>query len=205
MKIISLRKKVIARAIIAFVLIVINVATFLFHKNIKENANQEITKLGKETSSIQSRIQEITSKEAEIKKYKVLWQALDDKYKNLNGVKADDFNKKLEEISKKYLVKTSDVKINLPEILSDPIFKRETFHIYFTSVSLKYSAINDISAIAFINEFINSLNGYTITTYFDINKVKDYKEQDFIDISYGRVNGGISGRLEFFWYVPKSL
>jgi hypothetical protein len=205
MKIIDLRKKLITRAIIAIILFAVNLAIFLFYKNIKENSNNEIRKIETNISSISSRIIEVESKRAKIEKYKILWENLEDKHKDLNGIKAEEFNKKLEEISKKYLIKTSDVKINLPEVIKDGIFKRETFDIYLTSVSIKYNSVNDILAISFINEFIQSLNGYPIITYFDIKKDKSYEAKDLIDISYGKATGAISGRLEFFWYVPKSL
>jgi hypothetical protein len=205
MKILILRKKIIINAILALILLGINGAVFFFYNNIDQASEAEIIKVEGQISNIKSRIREIEKRDAEIKRYKALWTTISEKRKHSDGIKVDDFNNILAEISKKYLVTTENVKINLPQVINQGLFKRETFDLYHTSVSMNYFAINDVMAISFVEEFINSLYGYPIIYYFDMSKSKPYSAQDLSDISSGKAKGSISGKLEFFWYVPKSL
>lgn len=205
MKILILRKKIITNAILALILLAINGAVFFFYSNIEKASEVEINKVEEQINNIKSRIREIENKDAEIKKYKTLWSTISEKRKHSDGIKVDDFNNILAEISKKYLVTTENVKINLPQVINRGLFKRETFELYYTSVSMNYSAISDVMAISFVEEFVSSLYGYPVIFYFDMSKSKPYNAQDLSDISYGKAKGSISGKLEFFWYVPKSL
>ena len=204
MKILVLRKKIIINASLAAILLAINGAIFFFYNNIDQTSEAEIRKIDGQINSIKLRIQEIENKEAEIKKYKTLWPTISEKRKYSEGIKVEDFNNILADISKKYLVTTENVKINLPQIINKNAFKRETFDIYQTSVSINYFAISDVMAISFVEEFISSLYGYPVIVYFDMSKSKPYSAQDLSDISYGKTKGSVSGKLEFFWYVPKS-
>lgn len=205
MKILTLRKKIIINAILATILLGLNFAVFFFYNNIDQASESEIRKIEMQTQSFKSRIREIENKEAEIKKYKALWPNISENRKHTGGIKVDDFNKTLEEVSKKYLITTENVKINLPQEIKQDIFKRETFDLYHTSVSMNYFAISDVMAVSFVEEFVSSLYGYPIVVYFDMSKSKSYSAQDLSDISYGKLKGSVTGRLEFFWYVPKSL
>ena len=205
MKILTLRKKIIINAILVAILLVINGVVFFFYNNIDQTSEAEIKKIEGQINDIKSRLREIENKDAEIKKYKALWPNISEKRKHTEGIKVDDFNNILADISKKYLVTTENVKINLPQIINQGIFKRATFDLYYTSVSLNYFAINDVMAVSFVEEFVSSLYGYPVIVYFDMSKSKPYTAQDLSDISYGKVKGAITGKLEFFWYVPKSL
>lgn len=205
MKILNLRKKIIINAALALILLALNGAVFFFYNNIDKTSEAEIKKIEGQISNIKSRIREIENKDAEIKKYKALWPTISEKRKYSEGIKIDDFNNVLAEISKKHLVTTENVKINLPAVINQGVFKRETFELFYTSVSLNYFAINDVMAVSFVEEFVSSLYGYPVIVYFDMSKSKPYTAQDLSDISYGEAKGSISGKLEFFWYVPKSL
>lgn len=205
MKILILRKKIITNVILALILLAINGAVFFFYNNIDQDSEAEIMKVEGQINNVKSRIREIENKDAEIKRYKALWTTISEKRKHSDGIKVDDFNNILAEISKKHLVTTENVKINLPQVINQGPFKRETFDLYQTSVSMNYSAINDVMAISFVEEFIGSLYGYPIISYFDMSKSKPYSAEDLSDISSGKAKGSISGKLEFFWYVPKSL
>jgi len=205
MKILNLRKKIIINSLITLILLAINGVVFFFYNNVEQASKAEIKKVEDQISGIKLRIKEIENKDAEIKKYKALWPTISEKRKYSGGIKIDDFNNVLADISKKYLITTENVKIDLPKIINQGVFKRETFDLYYTSVSINYFAISDVAAISFVEEFIASLYGYPVIVYFDMSKSKPYTAQDLSDISYGKSKGSIAGKLEFVWYVPKSL
>lgn len=169
-----------------------------------ENSKSKIEKLELEASQIKNEIFDLQGKALDAKKFKEYWKKLSERKKNSNGIKVDDINANLSLMSSRYSISNTNINISLPEVLKDGPFKRETVKILFTKVSLTFNSTNDLNAIMFANDFLNSLPGYPILTILDISKNKDYTTQDLIDISAGKGNGLIVGRLEFVWYVYKS-
>jgi hypothetical protein len=115
----------------------------------------------------------------------------------------DEVNANLAAIAEKYTISNPVIKVALPETMKDGLFKRATVNILLTTVNLSFSAVNDIKALAFISEFLDSLPGYVIVTNLDLRKGKQYTEKDLVDISTGKSFGAITGRVDFTWYVYK--
>ena len=171
----------------------------------KGTVQGKVDKIKSETSSFKTQAVELESKTTEAKKYQTLWKKLTDNKKNTGGIKMDDVNAKLVSAAEKYNITGTNIRVTLPEVLKDGLFNRATVQVLFTTVNLTFSSVNDIKALLFVNEFIESLPGYPIITAFEIRKNKDYTTQDFIDISSGKSSGAINGKLDFFWYAYKEL
>jgi hypothetical protein len=203
MKIVTLRKRIALNFTVSLLIIVsASFVIYLYFKNQTETRNK-ISDLSNKTNAINAEVHELQSKTVEIAKYKESWQKLSENKKNTSGIKIDDFNSRLEETAKKYFVTTKDVKINVPDALRNGIFTRDTIDILFTTVSIKFSAISDTMAMAFIADFVNSLQGYYVVTNVELKKEKDYSAQDLKDIALGKTVGNVEGKLDFFWYVSK--
>jgi hypothetical protein len=51
---------------------------------------------------------------------------------------------------------------------------------------------------------MKTMNGYKIITSLEIKKNKDYSLNDFVTISTGKSEGGVSTKIELYWYIFKS-
>jgi hypothetical protein len=203
MKVVSLRKKIIFNFSISFLLLLVSGGMVYLYINEEATTGEKINRITIETSEIRNKTSDLESQAAEIDKHKITWQQLSTNKKNVGGIKVDEFNSTLDSVAKKYLITTSNVKINLPEPLKDGIFARQTVDILFTTVSINFTSINDTMAIAFVMDFMNSLQGYQVITNFDLKKTKNYSAQDLLDVSFGKSPGFVTGKIEFFWYVSK--
>jgi hypothetical protein len=203
MKIDSLKQKIKVNIIIAFLMITSLVTVIFFYNYFDRNFQEEKVKLGDEISSIESKISEIEAKSQENKKYKEIWKLVTSNKKSNKGIKNDDIEKIRTNLSQKYFINDSKIKMNIPENLPQSVFQNETLDILYTEAELTFNAYSDVKAILFAEEFYNSLHGYVIVKNFEIKKDKKYENKDLKDISLGKNQGHIIGKLEFAWYVFK--
>ena len=85
------------------------------------------------------------------------------------------------------------------------LFERSTITVVSTTGSLNFQAVNDLKALSFIEEFINSFAGYAVVTGVQIRKGdKIYSTDDLVAISTGKGAGLISGKVNFVWYAFKN-
>jgi hypothetical protein len=203
MRIPDLRKKIIINLSISGVLFVAfaGVVNFYFHQ--ETNVQEKVAKINSEISQIQNQTSELENKTAEVAKYTTIWKGMSPNRIAASGIKLDEFNTKLTAVSEKYSITNVNLKISVPEVLNEGIFKRESVEILFSPVSITFNALSDIRAISFLNEFIESLQGYPVVTSFELKKTKDYADQDLENISSGKGVGVVSGKIDFFWYVLK--
>ena len=203
MRIPDLRKKIITNFSVAALLLVIFGIILNFYLHQETNVKIKVDKIKSETDRIKNETIALESKTFEVKKYKEIWQKLSSNRTMIASIKVDDFNSKLSATAEKYSISNLNLKISLPEPLQEGAFKRDTLEIMFTTVNLNFTSLSDTKALSFANEFIGSLHGYPIITYFELKKAKDYDDQDFENISSGKNTGVVSGRIDFFWYVYK--
>ncbi len=203
MRIIDLRKKIIVNFSASGALLLIVGVIFGFYLKEKSGVESKIEKIKSETSALKNQASEFESKTTEVKKYRELWENLTPNKKITSGIKMDDVNTKLATIADKYTISDPAIKVTMPEVLKDGIFKRDTVSVLFTTVNLTFSAVNDVKALLFISEFLESLQGYPVVTNLEIRKAKNYTSQDFVSISSGKFSGAISGKVDFSWYAYK--
>lgn len=203
MKIPTLRKKIIVNFTAFGLLATIFGGGIFYNIYVRSTVDEKVDKIKAETSQLKNQATELQSKSIEVKKYTELWQKLGEKKKNINGIKMDEVNADLAALADKYTITTPVIKVALPETMKDGLFKRTTVNILITNVSLSFYAVNDVKALAFISEFLDSLPGYAIVTNLDLRKGKKYTDKDLIDISTGKGPGAITGKLDFVWYVYK--
>lgn len=203
MRIPDLRKKIIINCCALAVLLACLGGIVYFYFDEQGSVGGKILKIKGETAKINNQTTELKSRVIELKKYRETWMTLTEAQKNTAGIKMDDVNAKLEKIADKYSIKSPTIKVTLPEALKDSVFKTTTVNVLFTTVNLSFTAVSDVKALLFIDEFIDSLQGYQVITAFDIRKNKDYSPQDLVDISTGKSVGAISGKVDFFWYAYK--
>lgn len=204
MKLEDLKKVITVNSIILAVLIIILISSIFFifyqHKNtIKQNE-----KVQSETDLIKSKTNSIAGKASQAKKYKQLYSEIPkEKRTNFTGIKMDEINLKLKNIGDKYYITSREIKIAIPDNLKDEPFKLKTFNVMLTTVTLSFKSYTDDRAFLFAREFMNSLNGFTILTSFDIRKEKDYNSDSLINISAGSGVANINCKIEFYWYSFK--
>ena len=201
MKILELRKKIIVNFSItaALAIVLSTVVFFNFHQ--KSALKSKTDQINSETSQIQGQAGELQSKAIEIKKYMSMWDNINESKKNTNGIKMEEVNATLNTVASKYSITDHTIKVTLPETLKDGVFSRKTITVLFTTANLNFRAINDIKALSFVNEFIDSIPGYPVITNLEIKKDKNYSTEDLIAISSGKGSGMIVGKVDFVWYA----
>ena len=202
MKILILRKKNIISFSISGILILI-CATGVFYTFHQQDALKgKIEAIGSEASKIRTEAADLESKTTELKKYKKLWSNLADNRKITTGIKIDDVNMKLAALAEKYAITNQVVKLTLPETMKGNLFERSTITVFSTTGNLNFQAVNDVKALSFVEEFMNSLAGYAVVTGIQIKKGdKSYTNEELIAISTGKGVGLINGKVDFVWYA----
>lgn len=203
MKILKLRKKIIVSFSVVGVLFLVFVAIILLTYYEKKDATAKVELIKSDIAQIENQISELEIKIVEIKKYQGLWKSLSGNKKNTAGIKMDEINSSLALVAEKYAIFDPVIKVALPETLKDGIFKRSTVSVLSTNVSLSFSAADDVMALSFVTEFINSIPGYVVVTNMEIRKSKSYTDKDLIEISSGKNSAAVSGKLDFVWYAYK--
>jgi hypothetical protein len=202
MKILILRKKNIISFSISGVLVLICAAGAFYTFRQKNTLKDKIEAIGSEASKIRSEASDLESKTTELKKYKKLWSSLTDNRKITTGIKMDDINSKLATLAEKYAITNQTIKVTLPETMKGSLFERSTITVTSATGSLNFQALNDVKALSFIEEFINSFPGYVVVTGAQIRKGdKNYTTEDLITISTGKGVGLINAKVDFVWYA----
>ena len=203
MKITNLKQKIKINAIIAVLMLISIFSVAFFYNYFDTNFQSEKLKLNDEISGIKSKISEIEGKSQENKKYKEIWKKITSKKKLSTGIKNEEVEKIRTNLAQKYLINDSKLKMNVPENLPNNVFKNETLDILYTEGELTFFSYNDVKAIQFAEEFYKSLHGYVIIKNFELKREKKYEAKDLKEISTGKNQGHISGKIEFAWYVFK--
>ncbi len=203
MKILKLRKKIIASFSVAGILFLAFVAIIFLSYYEKKSAVAKVELIKSDTAQIENQISELETKTVEIKKYQGLWKNLSGNKKNTAGIKMDEINSNLALVAEKYSIFDPVIKVALPETLKDGVFKRATVSVLSTNVSLSFSSADDVMAISFVTEFLNSIPGYVVVTNLELRKSKSYTDKDLIEISSGKNSAAVNGKVDFFWYAYK--
>jgi len=202
MRIINLRRKIILNAFGSVFLIFSFAAVVFFIYKYKENFNIKVQEIKSSTINLKSKTIALQIKIDEALKYKKIWDNIDENKKNTQPIKMDEINKIIKESAQKNNIKSEIIQITVPT----PIFgslARETLIVSSASGTLSFQAYDDISALKFINDFQNKIQGYAVITSVDFTKNKNYKPQDIIEISLGKGQGIINVKISFFWYSYK--
>jgi hypothetical protein len=172
MKIQILKKRITKNFSIAGFFVMIFASTFYFYYSKKSGVDSKISAINEETSQFNIELADLQSKTAEIRKYRDLWQTISANKKNTDGIKIDEINAKLTSIAIKYMISSPTIKLSLPEVVKGGIFDRKTVNVMRTTANVNFVAINDVKAVMFANEFLDSLKGYPVVTSFNISKNK---------------------------------
>ena len=205
MKILNLRKNIIANLSVAGVLLIILGALIYYNNAKNQSIIEEVSKIQSDISHIHSEYIELQEKVTEALKYQQAWKLISNNRKSVVGLRMDNINNRIESISEKYSIIKPAIKVIVPETLSSGIFKRSTVFVTVSQTSISFEALNDIKAISFLSEFINSSPGYPILINLEIKKLKQYSDQDLVQISTGRGEGAVSVKADFYWYLYKPL
>ncbi len=203
MKILILRKRIITNSSISGILIIILGLTFAYDIHKKQVTREEAQRIEAETASIRGKSVELQNKVTEAKKYQEIWKTIRPNKKFVGSLRIDDVTAKIDALAEKYGIEKPAIKMTIPEELTNGVFKRSTVNITVSTATLTYDAVNDVKAIAFISEFIQSVPGYAIIANFDMKKTKKYTDQDLLQISTGKGSGAITVKVDFFWYLYK--
>ncbi len=203
MKLLILRKKIIRNSSISAVLVIALALVIMYDSHKKKSEQTEAQRLQNETASIRSKSIELQNKIAEAKKYQEVWKTISSNKKFVGTLKIDDVIAKIDLLAEKYSIEKPAIKMTIPEELSNGIFKRSTILINVSTATLTFDAVNDVKAVAFVSEFIESVPGYVVIANFDIKRTKKYTDQDLIQLSSGKGSGAITAKVDFFWYLYK--
>ena len=205
MKIQILKKRIIKNFSIAGVFLTIFASIFYLYYSKKSGVDNKILTINEETSQFNIELADLQSKTAEIKKYKDLWRTISANKKNTDGIKIDEINAKLTSVATNYMISNPTIKLSLPEVIKGGVFDCKTVNVMMTTASINFVAVNDVKAVMFANEFLNSIKGYPIVTSLNISKIGEYSRQELLDLSTGKSLGIVNGKIDFSWYVYKDL
>lgn len=203
MKIVNLRKKITINFSASGALLLVLGVIIFFHINKNHRTESTITQIQSETTNIKGKTLSLQQQINDIKKYRELWSKIESDKKNIDGIKMNEVNTSLKDLSQKYSILNPEIKVALPQTMTNGLFKRTTINVLFTTASLSFNAANDVKAMMFIDEFLKSLPGYIIVSNSEIRKSKKYTDQDLISLSAGKNSGSISSKVDFFWYSYK--
>ena len=203
MKIDKLKKKIKYSLISIVTAVIIISALLVMYFYLNASFLDQYDKIVMDIADIKNKTQEIERKTQENKKYMELWSKINTSKKSLEVIKVDEINKLIANLSEKYSVSGTIFKISVPENYPSKIFQNETISIIYSIAELSFSAYHDVKALQFVDEFIKYLHGYPILTRLEFSKERDYVVKDYFDISVGKSNAAIKGRLIFSWYFYK--
>jgi len=203
MKLLILRKKIITNSSISGVLVILLGLIIAYDIHKKQTTREEAQRVETETANIRNKSVELQNKVAEAKKYQEVWKTISTTKKFVGTLRIDDVTSKIDTLAEKYQIEKPAIKMTIPEELTNGIFKRSTINITVSTATLTYDAVNDVKAIAFISEFVQSVPGYVVIANFEMKKTKKYTDQDLIQLSSGKGSGAISAKVDFFWYIYK--
>jgi cell division protein FtsL len=187
-------------AILIIILIVFNA----YQKSNEKTSRIRVNKLEAQIADLKNKSADIEKKIKNAKGYKRLWDKASDNKKNFSGIDISDINRTFSILSEKYNIISPSINISVPESLKDGIYDRQALEVNLIKCTMSFSSIRDDVAMAFINNFINTLSGYVIITGLDIKKTKEsYSNEDLINISTGDVSGSIKSTVNFSWYFLK--
>lgn len=203
MKLISIRKKIITNALVSALLIIALGAVIVYDSHRKKATREEAEKVEEETLKIKDRSAELQNKILEARKYQEIWKTISSNRKVISNLKIDDINSMISKIADKYSITKPAIKMTIPEEMRGGIFQRSTVSVASSTATLTFNSLNDIKALAFISELVDSAPGYIIISSFEMKKGKKYSDQDLIQISSGNGAGAVNVKVDFFWYLYK--
>ena len=203
MKIDKLKKKIKYSLILVTISAIFISSLLVMYFYLNASFLDQYDKIVMDIADIKNKTQEIERKTQENKKYMELWSKINANKKSLEPIKVDEINKIIANLSEKYSVSGTVFKISVPENYPSKIFQNETISIIYSVAELTFSAYHDVKALQFVDEFMKYLHGYPILTRLEFSKERDYTVKDYFDISVGKSNAAIKGRLIFSWYVYK--
>jgi len=203
MKIDKLKKKIKYSLILIVATAVIIASLLAMYFYLNASFLDQYDKIVMDIADIKNKTQEIERKTQENKKYMELWSKINTNRKSLEGIKIDEINKLIANISEKYSISGPVFRITVPENYPSKIFQNETISITYAVAELSFIGYHDVKVLQFIDELMKYLHGYPILTRLEFSKDRDYAVKDYFDISAGKSNGAIKGRLIFSWYVYK--
>jgi hypothetical protein len=203
MKIDKLKKKIKYNLILVVISAILISSLLAIYFYLNASFLDQYDKIILDIADIKNKTQEIERKTQENKKYMELWSKINSNKKSLESIKVDEINKMIANLSEKHSISGAIFKISVPENYPNKIFQNETISIIYSVAELTFSAYHDVKALQFVDDFIKFLHGYPVITRLEISKERDYTIKDYFDISAGKPNTAIKGRLIFSWYIYK--
>ena len=203
MKIDKLKKKIKYSLILVTISAIFISSLLVIYFYLNASFLDQYDKIVMDIADIKNKTQEIERKTQENKKYMELWSKINANKKSLEPIKVDEINKLIANISEKYSISGAVFRITVPENYPSKIFQNETISITYAIAELLFASYHDVKALQFIDELMKYLHGYPVVTRLEFSKERDYAVKDYFDISAGKSNGAIKGRLIFSWYVYK--
>mgnify|MGYP000418605314 CR=1 FL=1 len=203
MKIIDLRKKTLKNLSISIVILSLLGVGYFLNSRSKNSLDEKIKKSKSEISSVKSKSTNLENKHMEIKTYVEAWRNIKANKIDENGIDMDKVNQILSDTARKYNISKTEIKVNLPNNIKSGIFNTTKTNVLFTEAFLSFQSFDDASAILFLKDFLDSINGYHVIDKILIEKMNNLENKDFINISLGNNPDIISVKTNFFWYSFK--
>ena len=150
----------------------ISAGSFYYRIQQEQTGQKTINSLKAEIVVIEEDKEKLKNKILEIKKYRKVFQSISNEKRNSDGIDFDNINSKLKIFGELHNIYNPEIKVSFPENLKNGIFKMRTIAMVSSSVTLSFIAINDIEALLFISEFVDSLPGYTVIHDMSIKKTR---------------------------------
>lgn len=197
-----LKHKIILNLVTATILIVSIAMVFFYYKAALEDGEYRVNLLNQQIADLSGKSTHLESRIRDAKKYRSLWDKSDDTKKNFGIIKADDVNDNFAKLATSHHITGQTIAMSIPKVLSDGIYNLQILKVSMINGSISFDSLTDVDAINFINDFFQTLSGYTVISDLSISRGKQdsYSYSDLVDISTGKIGGSTKVKLDFSWY-----
>ncbi len=166
------------------------------HKASEEEAKTEVTRIENEVTNL-------NNKSKDLAKYLEDPTLADElKASKAGSAKMSEIKNMIKPIAITYGIKIEGFKTSVPQNIGK-LLQVNAIEVTYLGGSIKYKALDDIRAIAFLSDLAKKFPGYFVIVNVELKKGEEYKEKDYIEISRGKIadSMAISAKADFIWYM----
>lgn len=205
-KIKRLKNRIIFNLSTSLFFLIFLIATLFYSQKSSEDNARDISDLNSKISELKNKSSNIESRVNEVKKYKQIWDKIDENKKNFSNLRIVDVNDNFNSLADKFGLASPTITMSAPEVLKDGVYNRQSLEVQLVNCTINFQSLTDRNAIDFMNVFMKTVPGYVIINNVSIKKSRKegYSETDLVDISTGKMSRLTTTKVSFSWYFLKN-
>lgn len=197
-----LTKLIIRQSLLVVILLTLSASCLYLFINKSKIVDERIKALEGELRNEKLAVEQRESKKKEVEKYRDYWASLPKNRFEISTIKLASISDMMNKIAEKHSVVENSIQLSLPNKMVGGVFDTKELSLYVVSGKISYKSFEDMSAIAFLKDFISYFPGYVVIESLELSKMRDYNRQDFIDIAAGKMPA-ILVNATINWYYYK--